>query len=102
MKECTDRTIEESKKLQPGYDVITDISQFKPVGQKTLAEVKRGQVHFAQSGVRHAMRVRGAAILTATQFARAGKSTNYLPATVATMADAETYLDRQVLLVGTK
>jgi hypothetical protein len=95
MKECTDKTIEESKKLKSGYDVITDISQFKPVGQKTLEEVKRGQEYFTKSGVRYAMRVRGAAILAATQFARTGKTMNYLPATVATIADAEMYLDRQ-------
>jgi hypothetical protein len=100
MKECTDKTINESKKLKPGYDVITDISQFKAVGKETLPEIRRGQVHFLLSGVRHAMRVRGGAILTSIQFARTGKTVNYVPATVATMADAERYLDRQARLVG--
>jgi hypothetical protein len=95
MKECTDTTIEEAQKLLPGYDVITDISLFKPVGPRTLEEVKRGQAYFTHSAVRHAMRIRGAAILTATQFARAGKSVDYHPVTVATMSDADTYLMRQ-------
>jgi hypothetical protein len=95
MKECTDKTIEESQKLKPGFDVITDISRFKAVDQKTLEEVTRGQVYFKQSGVRHAIRVCGAAVLTGIQFARAGKAVNYVPATVATMADAERYLDAQ-------
>jgi hypothetical protein len=100
MKECTDSMIEESKKLLPGYDVITDISQFMPVGQKTLEEVRRGQVFFTHSTVRYAIRIRGGAILTATQFARTGKSVNYHPVTVATLADAETYLARQLQPVG--
>jgi hypothetical protein len=95
MKECTDKTIEESTKLHPGYDVITDISQFKAVDQKTLEEVKRGQEYFMQSGVRHAIRVCGGAVLTGIQFARSGKTVNYIPATVATIGDAERYLDRQ-------
>jgi hypothetical protein len=101
MKECTDKTIEESKKLQPGYDVITDISRFKAVDQKTLEEVKRGQEYFMQSGVRHAIRVCGGAVLTGIQFARSGKTVNYVPATVATIADAERYLDRQVQPLNT-
>jgi hypothetical protein len=102
MKKCTDMTIEESKKLQPGYDVITDISQFKAVDQKTLEEVKRGQEYFMQSGVRHAIRVCGGAVLTGIQFARSGKTVNYIPATVATMADAERFLDRQSEPVNSK
>jgi hypothetical protein len=100
MKECTDSTIMESEKLRPGYDVITDISQFMPVGQKTLAEVRRGQVFFTHAAVRYAIRVRGGAILTATQFARSGKAINYTPVTVATLADAETYLARQLQPIG--
>jgi hypothetical protein len=95
MKECTDKTIEESNKLRRGYDVITDISKFKAVDQKTLEEVTRGQEYFMQSGVRHAIRVCGGAVLTGIQFARSGKTVNYIPATVATIADAERYLDRQ-------
>ena len=96
MKECTDRTIEESQKLQPGYDVITDISDFKVVGQETLAEVKRGQAYFKQTGVRHAIRVEGKSSisgLVSSQFTRTGRSVAYVPETVATMADAERILD---------
>lgn len=95
MKDCTDRTIEESRKLASGYDVITDISRFKAMDQGALTEVQRGQAFFLESGVRYALRVRGAAILMSIQFARAGKKINYIPVTVATVADAERYLDMQ-------
>ena len=101
MKECTDKTIEESGKLRPGYDVITDISQFKAVDPKTLEEVKRGQEYFMQTGVRHALRVCGGAVLTGIQFARSGKTVNCVPATVATIADAERYLDRKAQPLNT-
>jgi hypothetical protein len=93
MKECTDKTIIESKKLKPGFDVITDISQFKAVGQETLAEVKRAQAYLKQSGVRHAIRIAGNSAVANSQFSRVGKTTAYAPETVATLADAEKYLN---------
>ncbi len=102
MKECTDKTIEESRKLSPGYDVITDISEFKAVDQETLAEVRRGQAYLRESGVRHAIRVQGKSLITGIQFARSAKAVNYLAATVATMADAERFLDKHAELLGTK
>ena len=93
MKECTDKTIEESRKLKPGYDVITDISNFKAVGPEALAEVKRGQAYFRQSGIRHGIRVVGNANLAGGQFDRVGKTVAYLPETVKTVAEAEKILD---------
>jgi hypothetical protein len=102
MKECTDKTIMEAHKLKPGFDVITDISQFKAVDQETLAEVKRGQEHFKKSGVKHAIRVQGSSIITSIQFARSGKAVDYLAATVATVADAEIFLEREAKLAGTR
>ena len=102
MKDCTDKTIVESKKLKPGYDVITDISQFKAVNQETLAEVKRAQAYFKASGIRHAIRVTGTATLTNLQFSRVGKTIDYVPTNVATVADAEKFLDAQAHPVGTR
>ena len=93
MKECTDTTIKESMKLKPGYDVITDISDFKVVGQDSLGEVTRAQAHFKKTGVRHAIRVIGTAALANSQFTRMGKSVDYVPQTAATAAEAEALLD---------
>jgi len=95
MKECTDKTIEEGKKLKRGYDVITDISSFNAVGPEAQEEVKRGQAFFKESGVRHAIRVLGNAAITNIQFNRLGKAVGYVPETVATVADAEKILDAQ-------
>jgi hypothetical protein len=93
MKKCTDQTIEETRKLHPGYDVITDISQFKPVSQDTMKEVERAQAHFKASGIRHGVRVEGKAKLAAIQFSNIGKNVNYKPDTFATIAEAEKHLD---------
>ncbi|MBN1691967.1 MAG: hypothetical protein JW845_00250 [Dehalococcoidales bacterium] len=93
MKECTDKTITEVGKLKPGFDVITDLSEFKPVGQDTLDEVARGQAYLKKSGVRHAIRVEGKFKLASMQFSRMGKSTDYTPDIVATREEAEKLLD---------
>lgn len=93
MKKCTDETIEASKKLKRGYDVITDISQFKPAGPETVKEIERGQAHFKASGVNRGIRVIGNSTLPDMQFSRTGKPLGYAPNTAATVAEAERILD---------
>lgn len=93
MKKCTDEVIEESKKLKRGYDVITDISQFKPAGPETVKEIERGQEHFKATGVGRGIRVVGESVLSGMQFSRTGKTIGYDPDTVATVADADKLLD---------
>ncbi|MBN1161817.1 MAG: hypothetical protein JXA17_07720 [Dehalococcoidales bacterium] len=96
MKECTDKTITEVKKLKPGFDVITDLSEFKPVGQDTVEEVARGQAYLKKAGVRHAIRIEGKSKITSMQFSRMGKSTDYMPDIVASMEEAEKLLDAKI------
>jgi hypothetical protein len=96
MKECTDKTILELKKLKPGFDVITDISQFKPLGQDTLVEVERAQAQFKKSGIRYGLRVEGKAKLTSAQFSRIGRTVDYIPDTVETIEEAEKLLDSKI------
>jgi hypothetical protein len=96
MKECTDKTILELKKLKPGFDVITDISQFKPLGQDTLVEVERAQAQFKKSGIRYGLRVEGKSKLTSMQFSRVGKTVDYIPDTVETLEEAEKLLDSKI------
>jgi hypothetical protein len=93
MKECTDKTIEEVKKLKPGFDVITDITQFKPVGQDAIDEVARGQAFFKKAGIRHGIRIEGKSKLTSGQFGRAAKTVDYNPNVVEDLAAAEKLLE---------
>jgi len=96
MKEATDKTIAETAKLKPGFDVITDLSEFKPVGQDTISEVARGQAHLNKAGKRYAIRVEGKMKLTSLQFSRMGKNTDYMPDIVASLEEAEKLLDAKI------
>lgn len=93
MKACTDQVILETKKLKPGYDVITDVSQFKPAGPDAIKEIERGQAHFKATKIGHGIRVVGGSATTSLQFARTGKSVGYVPDTVSTVVEAEKILD---------
>jgi hypothetical protein len=93
MKKATDDTISEVRKLKPGYDVITDVSEFKPAGPETVKEIERGQAHFKATGVGHGIRVVGESVLTGMQFNRTGKGVGYIPDAVATVEEAEKLLD---------
>ena len=66
MKQCADETIKAAKQLKPGYDVITDISRFSPVGQEAWQEISRVQEYFRKSGVRHGVRVTGNRLVRVT------------------------------------
>jgi hypothetical protein len=94
MKKCVDETILATKKLKTGYDVITDISQFKPGVPEVAKEIERAQTHFSTSGVGRGLRVVGHAALTAMQFSRTGKQAGYNSNNVATMEEAEKILDK--------
>ncbi len=93
MKASTDKTIEEAKKLKPGFDVINDVSEFKPAGQDMLKEIERAQSYLKKAGVRHGIRVEGKAKLTNIQFSRIGKTVDYVADIVETMEEAEKLLD---------
>ena len=93
LKASTDKSIEEVKKLKPGFDVINDISEFKPANQDILKEIERVQIHLKKIGVRHVVRVQGNSKLTNLQFSRIGKSVDYAAEAVDTMEEAEKLLD---------
>ena len=93
MKDSTDKTIVEAKKLKPGFDVINDVSEFKPAAQDLLKEIERAQSFLKKAGVRHGVRVEGKAKLTNIQFNRIGKTVNYIADVVETMEEAEKLLD---------
>ena len=76
-------------------DDFTDISRFSPVGLKALREITRVQEYFRKSGVRHGVRVVGEHAVTGMQFRRLGKTVGYTSTDVATLAEAEHFLDSQ-------
>src|SRR4030043_563331 len=95
IKKWSDETIAMTKKLKPGYAVITDISQFKPTTPEGTKEIERVQVYLKTSGVGTGVRVVGDNVLSALQFKRMSVISGYDPINMATLAEAEKLLDSQ-------
>ncbi len=94
MQKCVDETIEATRKLKRGYDVITDISEFNPGLPEVTKEIERAQAHFA-SEARQGIRIVGANAISGMQFKRTGAHAEYSSTNVATMEDAERLLDQE-------
>jgi hypothetical protein len=95
MKKWAEETVSTAKKLQRGFDVITDISQFKPTTPEGTKEIERVQSFFKISGVRRGVQVVGENVLAGLQFKRMSVLSGYDPTNVDTLAEAEKLLDRR-------
>ena len=94
MKRCGDETIEGTKKLRPGYDVITDITQFKAGTPEVAADIERVQAHFRKSGARQGVRIVGGNVLSGMQFRRTGGQAEYNSVNVPSLEAAEEFLSK--------
>ncbi len=95
VKAAADLTIEEAKKLQPGFDVINDISEFKPASQGGADQIKRAQAFLGGRGVKRVIRiVKPENTTTKLQFARSSKDF-YKADTADSIEDAESILDHK-------
>jgi len=92
IKRCGDETIAATCKLKTGYDVVTDISQFKPGTAEVAKDIERVQAHFIKSGARQGVRIVGQNSSSSMQFNRVGKIAGYQSTAVGTLAEAEAFL----------
>mgnify|MGYP003394384842 CR=1 FL=1 len=88
----TDETIAAAKKMKPGYDVITDISKYITGTPEVAKEIERAQAFFVASGVHRGVRI-VAKVIPGMQFKISAKEAGYESINVATMEEAERYLD---------
>ena len=93
IKKCGDETIEATKRLRRGYDIVTDITQFKAGPADVAADIERVQAHFRKSGARQGVRIVGGNVLSGMQFRRTGTSAEYNSVNVASLEEAEKLLN---------
>jgi hypothetical protein len=67
--------VEEGKKLKPGFTIINNISEFKPVIQESVKYLSEAQTAIFQMGAKRAVRVVGN-VLAKAQFNRVQKEAN--------------------------
>jgi hypothetical protein len=69
---CADELIAEARYLRPGFTLITDLREFKPMVQEAVAELMRLQTALVKAGMSRAVRISSPELsLTSVQFERA-------------------------------
>jgi chorismate mutase len=86
--------VEKAQKLRPGFDVITDISEFQPATFEGTKEVQAVQEMLVKLGVNRIIRVVGKSIIGQMQFRRTLKSIGLVAETAPTVEEAEKMLNQ--------
>ncbi|MEF8773760.1 MAG: hypothetical protein V5A23_08065 [Halobacteriales archaeon] len=90
----TERMEAEAKKLRPGFDVVNDVSEAKPVSQEATDAIERGQRLLAEAGASAVARVVGDSVIMEMQFERHGEGDDaYQVTTAESREQAEDFLD---------
>ncbi len=93
-KKAADLAIEELGKLKPGFETISDISEFKPTTPEGAEEIGRAMKFGAKKGVGRVLRVVGPQVIGEMQFSRKSDEAGFDPKIVASIQEAEEMLDR--------
>ena len=80
--------------LDPGFDMVNDISTFKPMSQEATEAIERGKDGLTERGMSAVVRVLGESVVGKMQFDRVGSgSEGYHIATAETVEAAKELLD---------
>jgi hypothetical protein len=81
--------------LKPGGDIINDLSQFRPLSQSSLSEVRRIAEAIVKARVRRLVRIVGVSPTAVMQVQREASTVGgYESFTVSTLAQAEALLEQ--------
>lgn len=92
LKKCVDEIFGEIEKLRPGFDIINDITGFKPASPKGAKEMLRAQSVIKEKGMGKIIRVVGSSVLGKKQFDRNAKQVGYSAETAPSIEAAEKML----------
>jgi hypothetical protein len=92
-KNAADLVIAEIRRLRPGFDVITDVSEFKATSPVGTQDIARGQKAAVDGGARRFVRVVSQEILGVHQFQRVAKTTGVTAEVAGSVAEAERLLE---------
>jgi len=93
VKSAGGQIIREARLLRPGFDIINDISGFKPVKPEASAHIAHIQEEVMKLSVGRIVRVVGNNALGKMQLSRTSREAGYNALNAATLQEAEKLLD---------
>lgn len=91
--EAMDVMLERAENLDSGFDMVNDISSYKPMSQDATDELERGKQGLSALGMSAVVRVTGDSVVGKMQFERVVSDTSFHVATAETPEQAEEFLD---------
>jgi len=91
IKEAAARTLSEARRLREGFDVVNDISTFKPASPEGAAMIGDVQKKVAGMGMNRVVRI--ASALARLQFDRGAKGAGYKGLSAGSVEEADQLLD---------
>jgi hypothetical protein len=89
--------LRQAGELEPGFSIVTDISEFTAASEEGAEVIKETQAALAELGVGRIVRVVGKNVVANMQMTRTAREIGYDPGTeadaVGTVAEADTLLD---------
>jgi hypothetical protein len=93
---AADATIEGAERLDDGFDLINDLSDFQPGDPEAMKHIERGKKGIAKNGVSAVVRVMAESTTGQMQFDRAGEDEeSYQLAMADSREKAEKLLDKR-------
>ncbi len=91
MKAAADETVAATERLDDGFGVINDISEFTPPSPDAAAPIEEAQVTLRELGLSDVVRVVAEATSAVTEnaFQRRSRAAGYAGKTASTVAEAE-------------
>ncbi|MDH4262599.1 MAG: hypothetical protein OEV78_06075 [Spirochaetia bacterium] len=93
VKEASDKFLSELEKLQPNFDIINDISEFRPATAKGAQIIKDAQIKVAQKGIKRLVRIVDKSVSGLLQFKTTAKEAGYDGIAVSSLEEAIKYLE---------
>lgn len=93
IKVAIDDILDQINKLKPGYDAVSEISDFKPASPKVATLMMKAQKALKESGMGRIIRVSGSNVLARKQFERSGKEAGYDADMANSVEEADRILD---------
>jgi hypothetical protein len=99
ISEAADESVAEAEKLRDGFDIVNDLSGFKPPSPEAAKPIKRAQGQLKEMGVDRVVRVVDdeTSHVVVSAFERRSKDVGYSGETADTVAEAERMLERETV-----
>jgi hypothetical protein len=95
IRKACNNALDETKKLKPGFGIISDISTFVPTSEEGRLEMQGAMKKLKEMGASHVVRiVTAGATVTALQWQRTSRSIGYEADQAPSLPEAEAMMDK--------